>query len=168
MRELTALPVHLGGLGVINPKTYSSQIHTTSKLISAPIDRTSCAPRSSTVRLLCSPAVCQSGSAIHKTSQPARRFLKAAEIVPLPPAMLHGTGPIKKRTSTGYLCHPSIVTGLHCTRQHSRMPCHFGMIGHRRTRHPTAAVVIHSMWNMHALSCPIRGFPPLGIMRRRT
>ena len=37
MRELTALPVHLGGLGLINPKTSSSQIHMASKMISAPL-----------------------------------------------------------------------------------------------------------------------------------
>ena len=54
--------------------------------------RPSCAPRSSTVRLPCGPAACQSRSAIQKTSQPARRGLKAAETAPCQPPTLHGTG----------------------------------------------------------------------------
>ena len=37
IRELTALPVHLGGLGLTNPATSSSQVHTASKQISAPL-----------------------------------------------------------------------------------------------------------------------------------
>ena len=37
VRELLALPAHLGGMGLINPAVISAEQHPTSKLISAPL-----------------------------------------------------------------------------------------------------------------------------------
>ena len=132
-RDLLALPVRLGGLGVCDPSKKSAVHYTTCETIATPLVQLIIEQS-----LVYTPEVKAAQTRMRSNARKVHRQHEARMASDLTESL--PTKFQRKEPPVGFQPCPSQIMGLSCTKGPSETPCACGMLGDHRTYHPTVSV----------------------------